>query len=352
MSVGLDRQLREYCRLMDEAQGSLSFDDILERSGELPVIPGRTILRASPKRKWIAPAIAALAILIVVIGMRVLLTDDPGPADQLPTTTPLPATALGNGWIAFSTQPGGAQNLGTDWDRGGDIYLVRAGDLPRLIVGRGEAKITNVCPTFSPNGSKLAYGERAGSDSALVVLSVDLNGSVEELTRIDAGAGETAPCPRWSQDGERLAYLAGQVRGVVRGLDGSTLEPRDEDPTDAELRATIPASNPLDGVMALRSPDGALVARLERCLITVANTDGSERREISRSSCDYAVAGWSPDGRYILVMTDGGMDAQMTAIAVEEPFESIVLVASIPVNGARSWPGFGDVSWQPVTSGS
>lgn len=186
-----------------------------------------------------------------------------------------------------------------------------------------------------------------------MVLSVDFDGSVEELTRIDAGAGETTPCPRWSQDGERLAYLSGEradlVRVVMRGLDGSILEPGDEDPTVAELRASMPSSVKV----TLPSPDSALVARLERCLITVANTGGSERREISRSNCDYTIAGWSPDGRYLLVMADlSGMDVQMTAVAVEEPIESIVLVASIPVNGARSWPGFGDVSWQPAFSGS
>lgn len=92
MIVDLDRQLREYCRHLDEKQGSLSFEDILERTGELPVIPGRDH-RPSPRRKWMAAAAAALAILITGIGVRLLNTVDvtPQPADQ-PTTTSIPPT--------------------------------------------------------------------------------------------------------------------------------------------------------------------------------------------------------------------------------------------------------------------
>lgn len=365
MSADLESQLQEYCRLIDEAQGSLSFDDIRERSGEVPVIPGRGSLQVSPRRRWIAVVVAALAVLIG-IGISVLPAGAPDPANQPPTTRiPATTTAPREGWIAFSTQPGGAQITLEGSDLGGDIYLVGFRDRisagtgvePKLIVARGEAKITNVCPSFSPDGSRLAHGERVGSDTAIVVLSVDLDGSVEELTRIDLGAGETAPCPRWSQDGTRLAYLSGEpaepVRVIVRGLDGSTLEPRDEDPTVAELRATMPTSDRFDGVRTLRSPDGASVARLEEsCVMSIANTDGSERREISRGPCFYAFAGWSPDGRYVLAMTDtGAVDAQMWAVSVIEPFEEILLI-SVRVNSHRSWPGFGDVSWQPVFSGS
>ena len=106
MSVDLDRQLQDYCRHLDERQGALSFDDILERTGEqqvIPnVIPGRTDRQLSPRRKWIAVAAAALALLTVVIGIRFLPATGgaPEPADQ-PTTTTWPgpvredATSLG-----------------------------------------------------------------------------------------------------------------------------------------------------------------------------------------------------------------------------------------------------------------
>jgi hypothetical protein len=106
MSVELDRQLIEYCRLIDERQGALTFDDILERTGEqqvIPhVIPGRLDRQLSPRRKWLAVAAAALAFVIVAISIRFLPATDgpPEPAEQ-PTTTTWPgpvredATSLG-----------------------------------------------------------------------------------------------------------------------------------------------------------------------------------------------------------------------------------------------------------------
>ena len=88
MSVDLDHQLRDYCRLMDETQGALSFEDILERTGDLQVIPGQGNEHPSSRRKWIAVAAASIAILVTAVGLRLLsATDDtPEPADQ-PTTT-------------------------------------------------------------------------------------------------------------------------------------------------------------------------------------------------------------------------------------------------------------------------
>ena len=51
--------------------------------------------------------------------------------------------------------------------------------------------------------------------------------SGEERTPI--AAGEDAPCPRWSADGTRIAYLDGG-RVVVVLPDGSTSEGRAGDP--------------------------------------------------------------------------------------------------------------------------
>jgi hypothetical protein len=91
MSVDLDRQLREYCRLLDEKQGALSFDDILEKTGELQVIPKPGIRQPTLRGGWIAAASAAFVVLITFIGIQFLPATDrsPGPLDQ-PTTTVAP----------------------------------------------------------------------------------------------------------------------------------------------------------------------------------------------------------------------------------------------------------------------
>lgn len=85
MTVDLDRQLREYCRGLDEKQGALSLEDILEWNGDRQIVPGRGDHRPSPRRRWVA---AALVILITAIGVRLLENVDGilQPADQ-PTMT-------------------------------------------------------------------------------------------------------------------------------------------------------------------------------------------------------------------------------------------------------------------------
>ena len=64
--------------------------------------------------------------------------------------------------------------------------------------------------------------------------------------------------------------------------------------------------------------------------------------------CYYALGTWSPDGRRILYMQDvSGGDFTMFATSVDEPFDTVT-IASVAVNHGRSWPGHGDVSWQPT----
>ncbi len=91
MSIDLDRQLREYCRQLDEKQGALTFEDILERTGELQVIPGRGNQQVTRRRKWFAAA--ALVVLITALSIWLFPGIDgiPQPADQPSTpslTTP------------------------------------------------------------------------------------------------------------------------------------------------------------------------------------------------------------------------------------------------------------------------
>jgi hypothetical protein len=95
MSVDLDRQLRDYTQHLDEVQGTLSFEDILERTGELMVIPRRGNQQGPPRRKWIVVAAAALLVLIIAAGIWLLpdVDDTPPPANQ-PTTTSVPEATV------------------------------------------------------------------------------------------------------------------------------------------------------------------------------------------------------------------------------------------------------------------
>jgi len=67
----------------------------------------------------------------------------------------------------------------------------------------------------------------------------------------------------------------------------------------------------------------------------------------SRRGCAYSIAAWSPDSKLVLV-SDGGRHAAMTVGSVMGLPTKEHIARYMPVNGAGSWPGRGDVSWQPV----
>jgi hypothetical protein len=271
------------------------------------------------------------------------------PAASRPAVTrPAPLTAREqiDGWIAYSTAPANGQQVrgasgGIRYLQGSDVYLARPGTEPRLVAGRGDGTTWNVCPAFSPDGTMLAFGARSPKRRAIRIVGVTRTGAVvaPRITLPVEGRGE-APCPRWSADGSRVAYLE-KRRVVVRKVDGSFRRRRAGEPAVVDFRRT-------DRVL---SPTGDRVARLEACGVTVARPDGSDARDLDVSVCPYAVAGWSPDGRKLLLMYDvSGFHFTMSAVPVDAPREAVAVAVAVRVNHPRSWPRSGDVSWQPDAS--
>jgi hypothetical protein len=288
----------------------------------------------SPRLHWaIVGAILALLLLGAVAGAGALLR-----------VSPTPRPGVVNGWIAYSTD---GQNPGsTDVTTGSDIYLVREGGEPRLIAGRDGGTTRNVCPAFSPDGTRLAFGEASAQGRAVVVLGVDASGVTGAPVRITVPGPGPAVCVRWSSDGTRVGYLDGGAV-VVRGLDGSTPAAAAGDPAVKDLERVSDHSDPL------LSPSGDRVARLSfggnDCQLVVAMPDGTAAHVIQPSTCGYAVlAAWSPDGRQVLLLQEvGDADFELRAIGVDSPL-NLTVVSTVSTNGARSSPGRGDVSWQPI----
>ena len=249
------------------------------------------------------------------------------------------ASGVSNGWIAYSTD--GQLPGATDDTTGSDIYLVRQGGNPTLIAGRDGGTTRNVCPAFSPDGRRLAFGVDGAQGRAVVVLEVDANGVTGAPVRITVPGPGPGVCVRWSSDGTHLAYLDGGVV-VVRGLDGSTRASVAGDPGAGDF---APAPQWSDPVL---SPSREWSVRLTDSGIVVAHPDGTFAHIIPLTYSPYSIATWSPDGRQVLLMEDvSGHDFTMHAIAVDSDFTTTI-VSKVRTNGARSWPGLGEVSWQPV----
>jgi Tol biopolymer transport system component len=152
--------------------------------------------RRRPQR-WTIRLLAVAALITIGVGSAVLL----GSPDDLP--------ALGhNGWIAFGMHPedGGDQ----------DIWFVSPGREPRRVIGTETDRVDQLCPAFSPDGRSLAFGQvdqsGATPTTAVVVASVNGEGEVSEVFRVDVGGAP--PCPVWSPAGDRIAFGVPQTSAI------------------------------------------------------------------------------------------------------------------------------------------
>jgi hypothetical protein len=252
----------------------------------------------------------------------------------------------GGGYIAYSTAPGEDQRTRKDprddsYLTGSAVFIVHEGSEPKLVAGREDGKRWNVCPAWSPDGDWLAFGQKSPEGRAIRIVGLSRVGEIQDTGyAIKTPESKDAPCPLWSRDGQRLAYVVkGEV--IVRKEDGSTIPAGEGDPTLEDF--SDPAWLP--------SPTGDLIAHND-CKLEVARPDHSDKRDLEvAGSCIYALAAWSPDGRRVLVMRDiSGIHFTMLAVSMDAPADVVPIVEGVRVNHPRSWPGHGDVSWQPLLS--
>jgi Tol biopolymer transport system component len=288
-------------------------------------------------------AIAALSLIVLSSAVASgALTQPLSPGHRQPRDH------VRNGeWIAYATAAPGDHQRYYGWS-GSDVFITRPGGQPKLVAGRGTRReIWNVCPVFSPNGRMLAFGRRTPHGQTIRVLGIASHGRIgpPRITLAVPDVSQHAGCPKWSANSSRLAYLDTRGKIIVRGLDGSRQPRRAGDPRLGDFNQS---DRPAVG------PGGYLVARLESlnlsppgCTVVVSRPDGSNKRVIA-DQCGYAIGGWSPNGRKLLVMRDVGGGFSIRAVSVEPPYASKTVVAYVRVNNARSWPHYGDVSWQPL----
>ena len=241
----IDEQLREMARRAEEEHGQITVEEIVARaSGQDgtrfldPFLPPPAWRH---RRQWFLAA-AAVITAVGTIGLLAVDADNDPDSDSVgvvtdrtrtDSTTPSALEAY-TGAIAFAADAGAGEAL-TDpieyrrvelMPEPMDIYLARAGEPTRRLVSSGDHER---CPAFSPDGKRLAYLSvpprlRSSSpdadpplDATLVILRLD--GTIDPSNpehrvsfTVPGGYGVRNrignPCPQWSPDGSRLAYLA------------------------------------------------------------------------------------------------------------------------------------------------
>jgi Tol biopolymer transport system component len=135
-------------------------------------------------------------------------------------------------------------------------------------------------PTWSPDGSRIAFVRDEGDQHELYVMKAD-GSDARALTRTAASEGMLA----WSPDGQRIAYVVGALDQDIHILDANGSNSRNL------------TSSPAPEGWPTWSPDGRRLAFMcgPGSGICVMNADGSARRQIVGGPDLNMQPSWRPD---------------------------------------------------------
>lgn len=179
--------------------------------------------------------------------------------------------------IAFTRSPF-VQNVTT-----AHIWIVDATGTHARQVTQTPAGVRNWVPSFSPDGSRIAFYRCSQGPCSLMVMSTDGTGE-----RTLATPAISATMPTWSPDSTRILFIG--YRGnnpdvYVINVDGSALTP---------LVAT-----PDDETRAVFSPDGRKLLYVASGQLRLADADGQNGRLVTLGPRDNDPR-FSPDGQWIV----------------------------------------------------
>jgi Tol biopolymer transport system component len=195
------------------------------------------------------------------------------------------AEVSGGGLIAFS-----ANN---------QIYVMNADGSDLRLLTDGAPGVSNRYPSFSPDGSRLAFVryEPKGKGYSLSVVGIDGSG-LQYLLSSSGALGE----PTWSPDGSKIAF----IRGQDMTTEGSAyLAPCGSQiyVVDLFTRKDTSLTRGADGTDPSWSPDGTRIAfssyRDGNYEIYTMDANGNDVQRLTYTDWAEAEPAWSPNGKQI-----------------------------------------------------
>ncbi len=209
-----------------------------------------------------------------------------------------------DGVFANAPSPDGNYMTFIDWESGNlAIHNLKA-ESSRLLTNEGTwEQPSQIAYTsrWSPNGKQIAYLWQKGSESQLRVLAVD-DPKPQVLFR-DESEGAWVEPEDWSPDGE---YILARISRTGRQDQLALIPVKGGSP---QVIKTFDLGAISSGV-ALFSPNGRYVVydrtpgKVAALDLFVLDVSGGEETPLVQHPADDCVFGWSPDGRWILFLSD------------------------------------------------
>ncbi len=240
--------------------------------------------------------VPAWALVILVACSRVPTTKGTStsgsPAASLPTATqPMVSPSASGPRISIRS----LQGTLVFSDETNDIWSMRAN-------GTGVRRLTSAPamefdPTWSPDGSRIAYRHQARDNETPEIFVMDADGSDQRnLTRNDVADWG----PAWSPDGSSIAFNSAMGTGGI-GLLGYTVSPSGSRPHRLSGHfIEYPAWSPDGSRIAFMAPVPGAAGSNPDYNIFVMNADGSDIRRLTRTPGEDGWPAWSPDGSSIV----------------------------------------------------
>ena len=210
-----------------------------------------------------------------------------------------------------------------------DVWVVGTdGSQPRNLTPEPDDE---GAPTWSPDGTKIAFGSNRAGAFDLFLMNPDGSG-IQQLT--DGVAIEDDPA--FSPDGKRLAFLEGSTadppvwRLWTMNADGSGTRRLTKTPVEYERPSWSPDGKTIAFTRAYR----------DHLAVFVIDANGGRERHLTSGEADDYQPTWSPDGRRIAF---GSNRAGPPSLFLMHPDGSHVARLTQPDEGQDE-----DLSWQPA----
>jgi TolB protein len=176
-------------------------------------------------------------------------------------------------------------------------------------------------PTWSPDGSRIAFGATRATPNTNIYVADRDGGNVHVLTHFRHGATQ----PAWSPDGRTIAFEGEGGIGLVPAAGGEV--------RSLFSRGVEPSWSPNGRQLVFASSLGGQ----HEALFTI-RPDGGGLRRITKLPGGQRSPTWSPDSRYLLVMDQNGAPTGTLVSVIDVTSGRITTVGTLPGYAADpSW---------------